>query len=252
MPRKVYLNDENHVMLTPMNIDYVHQNEENREIVRGIYPILNFSPEMDADAVLEWAVKLPDAGIRIVQVRAKRFFDIALPGFLDDIVNHLRGAGLAVILNDFIELVGPTGADGLHIGLDEFPVFEARAILGHDSIIGVTCRTYSEALLAIGQGATYVASGSVFKSSTKTGIPIIGPEGLKEIVDHVSEEAPERPGWGMKDNVPVCAIGGITKSNLHEIHAAGASMAAVISAIQDADDPVKSAGELVKVWEGLG
>lgn len=241
----------NHVILPGMNIDYVHRNEKNREIVRGIYPILNFTPQIDAEKVLEWAIRLPEVGIRLVQVRAKLFSSDALTGFLDEVVNNLRGAGLAVILNDFIELVGPTGADGVHFGLDDFPVFEARALLGHDAIIGVTCRAYSDALLAIGQGATYVAAGCVFPSQSKPGLPLIGVDGLRDIVDRISLEAPPRPGWGRKDNVPVCAIGGITKDNLPEIHKAGSSMAAVISAIQDAADPVGAAGELVKVWEGL-
>ena len=239
------------VFFDPMNIDAVHRNERNRKILRGIYPIINIFPETDIDALLDWSVGLPEAGIKLVQVRAKRFDDQVLPGVLDEVVGHLAGAGLAVVLNDYVELAGITGANGLHLGLDDFPIFEARAILGPDAIIGATCRNHAEALLAIGQGATYVAAGCIFKSSTKTGIPLIGLEGLGEIVEHIDSEAPSRPGWGRKDNVPVCAIGGINLGNLKDVYDAGASMAAVISAIQDAEDPLAAAKELVDEWNRL-
>lgn len=235
-----------------MNIDRVHQNQENRKVIRGIYPIINFTPLTDPEKVLDWALKLPEAGIKIVQVRAKRYPSEALMGLLDEIVSNLRGAGLTVILNDYIELVGPTGADGLHLGLDDYPVVEARAILGMDSIIGVTCRSFSDALQAIGQGATYIAAGSIYESKTKTGVPIIGTSGLAEIIEHIDSEAPIREGWGRKNNVPVCAIGGVTNENLKEVHKAGASMVAVISAIQDADDPVFAAKQMVNSWTELG
>jgi thiamine-phosphate pyrophosphorylase len=235
-----------------MNIDKAHRNESNREIVRGIYPILNFTFKMDVEKVLDWAVRLPDVGIKLVQVRAKLFSDVALPMFLDEIVSQLRGAGLAVILNDYVELVGPTGADGVHLGADDFPVADARTVLGKNAIIGATCRTGEKAIIDIRQRATYVAAGSVFESSTKPGLPVIGIRGLKEIVDYLNHEKPSRHGWGRENNLPVCAIGGISLDNLGEVYRAGVSMVAVIGAIQDADDPVEAAGELVKEWEKLG
>jgi len=235
-----------------MNIDYVHGNESNRGIVRGIYPILNFMPDSDVEGILEWAIGLPDVGIKLVQVRAKLYSDIALPMFLDEIVSQLRGSGLAVILNDYVELVGPTGADGVHLGADDFPIADARAILGKNAIIGSTCRTGEKAIADIRQGATYVAAGSIFESRTKSGLPIIGTQGLKEIVDYIAHEAPMRQGWGSQGSVPVCAIGGIAKDNLGDVRRAGAGMVAVIGAIQDAEDPLQAAGELVKEWEKSG
>ena len=224
---------------------------ETRDVLRGIYPILNIAPETDIDALLDWALCLPEVGIKLVQVRAKRFPEEELPALLDDITSHLKGSGLAVILNDYIELVRITGADGVHIGLDDFPVFEARAMLGQKTIIGTTCRNHAEALLATGQGSSYVAVGSIFASPTKSDVPIAGLEGLRQVIEHIERESVPRKGWGRFGHVPICAIGGITKENLGDVYSAGASMAAVISAIQDAADPIKAAGELVEEWGRL-
>jgi thiamine-phosphate pyrophosphorylase len=232
-----------------MNIERIHDDQNAREACLGIYPILNFTPQTDIDSVLDWAVNLPDVGVKVVQVRAKLFEDNALIGVLDEIVNQLKGSGLTVILNDYVELVGPTGADGVHIGLDDFPVFEARVILGQKAIIGTTTRDFAGALQAVGQGTTYVACWSIYQSSTKSGIPIIGLVGLEEIVKHIEMETSPKPGWGRRGYIPVCAIGGINKDNLEEVVKAGASMVAVIGAVQGSEEPLVGAKELVEEWE---
>jgi thiamine monophosphate synthase len=61
------------------------------KIPGGIYPILNVSPGVDTDELLDWAVRLPDAGVRIVQVRVKGIPDESLLPVLDDLTGMLRG-----------------------------------------------------------------------------------------------------------------------------------------------------------------
>jgi len=234
-----------------MTINLSYDDHDTREVLNGIYPILNFDPLVEIPKVLDWALGLSEAGIRIVQVRAKRYQDELLVPVLDEIVPTLKGSGLRVIINDYVELVGITGADGVHLGIDDFPIFEARALLGPKAIIGATCRNHADALLAIGQGASYVAAGSVYESPTKQGIPVIGIDSLMDVVTHIYNESVPRTGWGRFDHVPVCAIGGVNKSNLMEVFEAGASMAAVIGAVQDAPDPVAASKELVHAWNDL-
>jgi len=234
-----------------MTIFRIQDEPDIQDVLRGIYPILSIDPETDIESMLDWAMKLPPAGIKLVQVRLKRFAVDSIAGLLDELVNDLRSVGLTVILNDYVELVNVTGADGVHIGIDDFPIFEARALLGQKAIIGATVRNHADALLATGQGASYVAAGSIYKSPTKSGIPIIGIDGLKEIMEHIDRESMPRMGWGRFDHVPVCAIGGINVDNIDQVYDAGASMVAVISAIQSADDPVSAAHELVSAWDKL-
>jgi thiamine-phosphate pyrophosphorylase len=234
-----------------MNFNPLMHDSETRNALRGIYPILNVTPRTEIEELLGWALNLPDAGIRMIQIRAKMFPDDVLPGVLDELVGNLRGAGLMVVLNDFVELVGITGAEGVHVGIEDYPVFNARQMLGPRAIVGATCRNFTEALMVIGQGATYVALGSIYESPTKKGPPVIGLDGLKQAVDEIKKEGPPRPGWGRFDSTPVVAIGGITLERLREVHDSGASMAAVIGAIQDADAPVEAARALVDEWNRL-
>ncbi|MFH1677062.1 MAG: thiamine phosphate synthase [bacterium] len=218
------------------------------ELLKGIYPIVNVEPGIDIDDILEKTAKFPEAGIRLVQLRAKRFDEDKLSGILDDLVNDLRGSGLAVILNDYIELAEMTGADGVHLGLDDYPIFNARAMLGPNAIIGATCRNATEALMAIGQGATYIAAGSIYESPTKPGLPVISVWGLREIVEHIKEEGPPRMGWNQYDRTPVCAIGGITIEKLRDVKSAGADMVAIVGAIWNAPDAFEAARVLVEEW----
>jgi thiamine-phosphate pyrophosphorylase len=212
---------------------------EIQDTLYGIYPILDVKPGTDIDALLDWALQMADVGVRIVQVRAKGIDEAALPMLLDDLTNLLRGSGLAVIINDYVELVGITGADGVHLGMEDFPIREARKVLGSKSIVGATCRTAEQAMMAIDQGASYVAAGSIYSSKTKSGPPIIGVDGLSMIVKGVKEGG---------SSVPVCAIGGITLDRISEVKGSGASMAAVIDAVQGAEDPVRASEELMRMW----
>jgi thiamine-phosphate diphosphorylase len=209
------------------------------EICRGIYPIINVDPMSNMDEILDWALTLYDQGIRMVQVRAKMFSEEMLPGILDEMVSNLKGSGLAVILNDYVELVGVTGGDGVHVGIEDYPVSQARSALGRDAIIGGTCRNSEQAFEAIRQGATYIAAGSVYESGTKSGVPVIGTDGLKRIVEEVKRTKPE---------IPICAIGGINSGNIREVHSAGADMVAVIGAVQGDSTPSQAARDLVKMW----
>ena len=102
--------------------------------------------------------------------------------------------------------------------------------------------------MAIGQGATYIAAGSIYESSTKPGLPVIGAWGLREIVEHIKEEGPPRLGWNQYDRTPVCAIGGITKEKLRDVKSAGADMVAIVGAIWNAPDVFEAARGLVEEW----
>lgn len=218
----------------------------SKDILHGIYPILNIGHETDIEALLSWAVQLTDSGIKLVQVRVKGISESRLPMLLDEIVSTLRGAGLTVIINDYVEFVGLTGADGVHLGADDLSVTDARRILGQKMIIGATCRNIEQARAAVYQGASYVAAGSIYQSSTKSGLPIIGLKTLSEIAGCLS---------GLKTSMgarpSLCAIGGITKERLGEIISAGADMAAVVSAIQNHPDPLEASRALVNEWNAV-
>ena len=130
--------------------------------------------------------------------------------------------GALLIINDDVELARDVDADGVHIGLDDQPIGEARAILGHERIIGVSC--YNQLALAkqaVHDGADYIAFGSFFNSPTK-------PRAVSADVSLLQA--------ARRFEVPLCAIGGITLENASTLIDAGADMVAVISAVFGSKD----------------
>ena len=136
-------------------------------------------------------------------------------------------AGVPLIVNDDATLAAAVGADGVHLGEHDGAIATARALLGNDAIIGVSC--YDDAGLAknaAAQGADYVAFGAFFPSPTK---PAARRASLELL--HRARAL----------DVPRVAIGGITPDNAPLLVAAGADMVAVISGVFDAPDPAAAA-----------
>lgn len=136
-------------------------------------------------------------------------------------------AGIPMVVNDDAVLANAVGADGVHLGEHDGAIPAARALLGNDAIIGVSCYDdVRRALDAQAQGASYVAFGAFFASVTK-------PDARRAHVDVLGD--PRLAG------IPKVAIGGITPDNARRLAAAGADMVAVISGVFDAPDPIAAA-----------
>ncbi|QHV93916.1 thiamine phosphate synthase [Spirosoma endbachense] len=134
-----------------------------------------------------------------------------------------------LIINDNPELAGEIGADGVHLGADDMPVPEARALLGDAVIIGGTANTL-ETLLDLDQtGVDYVGLGPFRFTSTKEKLsPILGLAGYQKILSSLLQ---------LGVFVPVVAIGGITIADVPTLVSTGLSGVAVSSAISQSTDP---------------
>ena len=153
-----------------------------------------------------------------LQIRLKDLDDEAVAravGFLRPVAQR---QGVAVILNDRPDLAFETGCDGVHVGQDDASYREARAAVGPDAIVGVTCHASRHlAMEAADAGADYVAFGAFFPTTTKEAksqAPI-------EIVEW----------WSTLMTVPSVAIGGITVENCRPLIEAGADFLAVSSGV---------------------
>lgn len=171
-----------------------------------------------------------DGGVTFLQLREKQLDE---NHFLEE-AKKLQGLcseyNVPFIINDNVEIALAINADGVHIGQSDMEMKEAREKLGPDKIIGVSAHTKEEALLAQAQGADYLGVGAVFPTSSKDDAESVSYETLKEICDVVS--------------IPVVAIGGITKDNLHQLSGSGISGISVISAIYAQPDIKEAAREL--------
>lgn len=129
-------------------------------------------------------------------------------------------AGVAFIVNDRPDLAKKLGADGVHVGQEDASLAEARALLGPNAIVGVTCHGSRHlAIEAAEAGADYVAFGAFYPTSTKEAKTRAEPELLT--------------WWQEMMTAPCVAIGGITVENGGPLVQAGADFLAVASGVWD-------------------
>ena len=134
-----------------------------------------------------------------------------------------------LIINDNPYLAGDIGADGVHLGQDDMPVADARALLGIDFVIGGTANTAETILAHHCDGADYVGLGPFRFTTTKEKLsPILGLNGYRRILETLKSQSV---------SLPVVAIGGITLADVSTLLHVGFQGIAVSSAIAGADDP---------------
>ena len=157
-----------------------------------------------------------DGGARLVQLRAPGVASGVIDRWCDAVVARAARYGAAVIVNDRADVARLGGAAGVHLGQDDLPVEDVRAMLGQSGIVGLSTHTPEQVGDALARPVTYVAVGPVYATATKdTGRR---PVGL-ELVHAAAVRAAA---------TPVVAIGGITLERAAEVMAAGAGAVAVI------------------------
>ena len=139
--------------------------------------------------------------------------------------------GALMWLNDRPDLALRAGADGVHLGQDDMPVREARALVGSELLIGLSTHSPEQLEAGLAAGADQLSVGPVWETPTKPGRPAAG-------LGYVRHAARREPP------VPWFAIGGIDARNVGEVVAAGAERAVVVRALRDAPEPRAVAAEL--------
>jgi thiamine-phosphate pyrophosphorylase len=163
------------------------------------------------------------AGATIVQLREKEMPERRLVELGRRVRAWTRETDALFIMNDRADLAVATDADGVHVGQDELPVKEARAIIGSHRLVGVSTHTLEQARRAVLDGADYLGVGPVFPSATKSFDSLAGLELVREVAAEIS--------------LPWFAIGGINVENVSAVLEAGATRIAVSHAILSAEDP---------------
>jgi len=146
-------------------------------------------------------------------------------------------AGVLFIVNDRADVALLANADGVHLGIEDIPLKEARKLLGKNKIIGGTAHNIKEAKEAERNGADYIGFGHIYSTASKLKLTSpVGTEKLKYAVKTI--------------NIPIFAIGGISLSNIEEIIKTGVYGAAVIGSVVKSTDPSKTVKELKKYFHG--
>lgn len=139
--------------------------------------------------------------------------------------------GAKFILDDRVNLVVETGADGVHLGKNDMPVDEARKMLGRNKIIGGTANTFEDVERLSRQEADYIGCGPFRFTTTKKNLsPVLGLEGYRDITAQMKAHDIQ---------LPIVAIGGILHQDIPAIMQTGVTGIAVSGAILNAENPVE-------------
>jgi len=191
------------------------------ERMRGLYVILDrqFLANRDEQGIARHII---EGGARVIQLRDKQGKRGELLIIAQKLKELCRQADVLFIVNDYLDLAMAVDADGLHVGQGDLPLPVIRRELPIDEIVGCSVTTLSQATKARDDGADYIAVGSMFPTTTKKEVTVVGVDMLKEIKRTVS--------------TPLVAIGGINRNNIGDVVAAGADAVAVISAVLGEED----------------
>lgn len=169
-------------------------------------------------------------GATMIQLREKALADDAFTEEAIQVKEICRRYQAPLIINDNLEVALKSGADGVHVGIEDTPVAQIRRKVGDNFIIGATAKTIAQAQAAEAAGADYLGVGAVFPSPTKKNAIRITAEDLRKICQAVS--------------IPAVAIGGIDLENMAALKGGGMDGIAVVSAVFGAADVKKAAQEL--------
>jgi len=178
------------------------------------------------------------AGVRLVQFREKDATGAELVEKGMAFADRCREAGALLIVNDRVDVALAIGADGVHLGQDDFPVSAARRI-APDLLVGASAHNLDEALAAQTAGATYVNIGPIYDTQTKS-VPT-GAVGFA-MIDAI------RPHL----RIPFTCMGGIKAHNLDEVVRRGTRRIAVVTAVTAAPDVQAAARTLRKAIHEAG
>lgn len=192
---------------------------------------LVMDPDHATGDVIATAQGAIDGGVTCIQLRWKTGTDREVVALARAIHSLTAPLGIPMILNDRLDIALATGAAGVHLGVDDLPVANARRLGGPDFIVGYSPETDADIIAAAEAGATYLGIGPLFGTKTKDDAgPALG-----------SREFARRRAL---TSLPVVAIGGITADNAHDAFAAGADGIAVVSAILGSTNPTIAARQL--------
>ena len=174
-----------------------------------------------------------EGGVSIVQYRSEKLSHAEQKEQVLPLQEYLRSVGVPLIINDNVELAVEIDADGIHIGQDDMPVAQARALIGPQKILGLTVTTPEQMAAVDTALVDYLGCGPVFPTITKDDAPPpMGVEGWAELA--------------RMSPLPVVAIGGLNKERTAAIRATGlAAGVAVVSAICAAENPTQAAKDLL-------
>lgn len=186
------------------------------------------------ESVVEKALK---GGATFVQLREKELENRKFLEEAKEIKELCKKYHVPFVVNDNVDIALAVDADGVHVGQNDMEAGNVRELIGRDKILGVSAQTVEQAVLAEKRGADYLGVGAVFHTGSKADADYVSYGTLKEICKAV--------------NIPVVAIGGISKDKIMELTGSGICGIAVISAIFAQPDIVRATAQLKELTKKI-
>jgi thiamine-phosphate pyrophosphorylase len=169
-----------------------------------------------------------DAGCSWIQLRFKNASQQNFMKLAEQVKTYCKQHQAVFIVNDHVSIAEKVDADGVHLGLQDTAVSQARQILGEDKIIGGTANTLSDVLQRVQEGCNYIGLGPFRFTSTKEKLsPVLGLTGYETILSTLKKE---------EVKIPVYAIGGIVQNDISDLIACGIYGIAVSGLITHSTD----------------
>lgn len=180
-----------------------------------------------------------EGGCRWIQLRVKDASDQEVRPMAIEAMEMCRKAGATFIIDDRVELVCELGADGVHLGLKDMPIADARRILGDRFIIGGTANRFEDVKSHWEAGADYIGCGPFRFTTTKKNLaPILGLDGYRHIMGLMRE-------YGIK--IPLVAIGGIEAADIPAILETGVSGIALSGTVLRDENPQLKMKQIIDI-----
>jgi thiamine-phosphate pyrophosphorylase len=182
---------------------------------------------------LEQVEQLLDAGANWIQLRQKKGTDAEKLQIAKKAVNLAQKYNATLIINDSPQIALESGANGVHLGLSDMPVEEARKLLGKNAIIGGTANTQVQVLQRLRENCNYIGLGPWKATQTKENLSeVLGEDGVKKISS-------------LNLKIPIIVIGGIVPADVSKIMSLGVHGIAVSSGIVGAKNIKKAFEEYI-------
>lgn len=185
-----------------------------------------------------------EGGCKWIQLRMKEASTEEIIPIAKEAKAMCHKYGATFIIDDHVELVKQIEADGVHLGKNDMPIPEARKLLGRNYIIGGTANSFEDVQKHYENGADYIGCGPFRFTTTKKNLsPVLGLEGYQRIVSQMKEAG---------INLPLVAIGGITRDDLPSLMQTGITGIALSGSILRAESPIqemKTIIQTIDLWK---
>ncbi len=178
-----------------------------------------------------------EGGVTLIQLREKNRSTLSYIELAKKVHALTSEYNVPLIIDDRVDVMLASGAEGVHVGAEDMPVKTARKLIGNNKILGATAKTVEVALKAYGDGADYLGVGAIYPTTTKVKTVLTSTETL----DAITKAVP----------IPVNAIGGLNSTNLGVLKGIDIAGICAVSAIMKADDPKRAAEELREAFADL-